>query len=51
MTHKLDTGDTDARKGYIRAIVDAVEVDDRAVRIIGNKDVLQAFIAGVRNPN
>jgi hypothetical protein len=30
----------------IRSIIDAVEVDDKAVRIIGSKDVLQAVIAG-----
>jgi hypothetical protein len=37
-TDKLDNGDTDA-KGYIRSIIDAVELDDNAVRIIGSKDV------------
>src|SRR5665811_1300590 len=30
MTEKLDNGDTNARKGYIRSIVDAIEVDDKA---------------------
>ncbi len=42
MTEKLDNGDTNARKGYIRSIGDAIEVDDKAIRIIGNKDVLRA---------
>jgi site-specific DNA recombinase len=51
MTQKLDDGDTNARKGYIRSIVDAIEVDDKAIRIIGNKDVLQAVIAGKQNTN
>jgi len=51
MTDKLDNGDTNARKGYIRSIIDAVEVDDKAVRIIGSKDVLQAVIAGKQTPN
>jgi site-specific DNA recombinase len=51
MTEKLDNGDTNARKGYIRSIVDAVEVDDKAIRIIGNKDVLRAVIAGKQNAN
>jgi hypothetical protein len=32
-------------------IVDAIEVDDKAIRIIGNKDVLQAVIAGKQNAN
>ena len=51
MTEKLDNGDTNARKVYIRSIVDAIEVDDKAIRIIGNKDVLQAVIAGKQNAN
>jgi hypothetical protein len=51
MTENLDNGDTNARKGYIRSIVDAIEVDDKAIRIIGNKDVLQAVIAGKQNAN
>ena len=42
MTDKLDNDDTNARKSYIRAIVDAIAVDDKAIRIIGNKDVLPA---------
>jgi len=40
VTEMLDNGDTNARKGYIRSIVDAIEVDDKAIRFIGNKDVL-----------
>jgi site-specific DNA recombinase len=52
MTEKLDTGDTTtARKTYIRSIVDAIEVDDKAIRVIGSKDVLQAVIAGKQTAN
>ena len=51
MADKLDNGDTNARKGYIHSIIDAVEVDDKAVRIVGSKDVLQAVIAGKQNAN
>jgi hypothetical protein len=51
MTEKLDNGDNNARKGYIRSIVDVIEVDDTAVRIIGSKDVLQAVIAGKQIEN
>jgi len=51
MNEKLDTGDTNARKSYIRAIVDAIEVDDMAIRIIGSRDVLQAVIAGKQTAN
>jgi hypothetical protein len=49
MSDKLDHGDTNTRKGYIRSIIDAVEVDEAAVRIVGSKDVLQAVIAGKQN--
>ena len=51
MNAKLDAGDTNARKGYINSIIDAVEVDDRAIRIIGSKDILQAAIAGKQTEN
>jgi hypothetical protein len=34
---ELNAGDINTRKGYIRSIVDAVEVDDRAIQIIGSK--------------
>ena len=36
---------------FIRSIVDAKEADDKAIRIIGNKDVLRAVIAGKQNTN
>lgn len=51
MSDKLDASDTNTRKAYIRSIIDAVEVDDRAIRIIGSKDVLQAAIAGKQTEN
>ncbi len=51
MNEKLDTGDTNARKTYIRSIIDTIEVDDNAIRIIGSKDVLQAVIAGKQTAN
>ena len=51
MNEKLDSDDTSARKAYIRSIVDAIEVDDKAIRIIGSKDVLQAVIAGKQTAN
>ena len=46
MNAKLKAGDTNACKGYINLIIDAVEVDDQAIRIIGSKDILRAAIAG-----
>ena len=39
---KLDSGDTNARKSYIRSIVDATEADDRATGIIGSRDARQS---------
>jgi site-specific DNA recombinase len=51
MNEKLDTGDTNARKAYIRSIVDAIEADDNAIRIIGSKDALRAVIAGKQTAN
>jgi site-specific DNA recombinase len=46
INEKLDTGDVNVRRSYIRSIVDGIEVDDDAIRIVGRKDVLQAVIAG-----
>jgi hypothetical protein len=44
MRERITTGGT---KAYLRAIVDAIEVDDRAIRIYGSKASLeQAVIAG-----
>jgi hypothetical protein len=51
MNAKLDAGDTNTRKGYIRSIIDAVEVDDQAIRTIGSTDILQAAIAGKQTKN
>ena len=51
MNAKLDAGDTNTRKGYIYSIIDAVEVDDQTIRIIGSKDILQAAIAGKQTEN
>jgi site-specific DNA recombinase len=51
MNSKLDAADTNTRKGYINSIIDAVEVDDQAIRIIGSKDILQAAIAGKQTGN
>jgi site-specific DNA recombinase len=41
MREKMTSGETPFRKAYIGAIVDRIEVDDRVVRIIGQKDVLE----------
>ena len=41
MREKLTTGDVPFRKAYLGSIVVRVEVDDREIRIIGRKDVLE----------
>jgi site-specific DNA recombinase len=46
MCEKLDTGDTQARKSYLRSVISHVEVDDDKIRIIGDKATLAAVIAG-----
>jgi site-specific DNA recombinase len=51
MNGKLDTAEANTRKGYIRSIIDAVEVDETAIRIVGSKDILQAAIAGKQIEN
>jgi hypothetical protein len=45
-TEKLENGDIKARKGYIRSIVSAVEVDNKTIRIIGQNTAIQAAVAG-----
>jgi site-specific DNA recombinase len=44
MREKLTAGEIPFRKAYIGAIVDKVEVDEHAVRIIGQKDALEHSI-------
>jgi site-specific DNA recombinase len=51
VTEKLDNGDVNSRKAYIRSIVSAVEVDDHAIRIVGSPAILSAAIAGRQTAN
>ena len=46
MRDKLDNGDIQARKAYLRSVISAIEVDDDVVRIIGEKASLANVIAG-----
>ncbi len=47
MRERITTGETTFRKAYLRSIVDAIEVDDKTIRIHGSKASLeQAVIAG-----
>ncbi len=46
MREQITSGEIPFRKAYLGAIVDRIEVDDREVRILGRKNVLeQAVIA------
>jgi site-specific DNA recombinase len=45
---KLESGDTQARKAYLRSVISYIEVDDDKVRIVGDKATLAAVIAGRR---
>jgi hypothetical protein len=49
MQEKLDTGDTQTRKAYLKSVISQIEVDDDKVRIIGDKATLAAVIAGRQN--
>jgi len=44
MREKLTTGEVPFRKACMRSIVDRVEVDDREIRIVGRKDVLEQAV-------
>ncbi len=46
MREKLDTGDTQARKAYLRSVISRIVVDDQKVSIIGEKANLGDVIAG-----
>ena len=44
LTEKLTQGDVQAQKAYLQAILDRIEVDDHAIRIVGNTHILAAAI-------
>ena len=47
MRERITEGETPFRKAYLRSIIDAIEVDDKVIRIHGSKASLeQAVIAG-----
>ena len=46
MQEKLDTGDIQSKKAYLRSVIAQIEVGDDKVRIIGEKAPLAAVIAG-----
>jgi site-specific DNA recombinase len=47
MREKITSGETSFRRAYLRAVVEAIEVDDHVIRIHGSKTSLeQAVVAG-----
>ena len=50
MREKLTTGEVSFRKAYRGSIVDRVEVDDREIRIVGRKDVLEQAVLANGGP-
>jgi site-specific DNA recombinase len=50
MREKLASGEVPFRKAYLGAIVDRVEVDDREIRIVGRKDVLEQAVLANGGP-
>src|SRR5207249_2844068 len=50
MREKLTSGEVPFRKAYLRAIVDRIEVDDGAIRIVGRKDVLEQAVLADGGP-
>ncbi len=48
MRHRIQEGETPARKAWLRAIIDRIEVDEDEIPLFGRKDVLeQCVMAGV----
>lgn len=50
MRARLRDGDTPARKVWLGAIIDRIVVDQRLIRIMGRKDVLEQAVAGGGTP-
>lgn len=46
MRKKLDDGDVQARRGYLRSVISNIEVDDDRIRVTGDKAPLAEVIAG-----
>ena len=46
MRDNIQSGETPFRKAYIRAVIDRIEVDDRVIRIVGDKNTLEQAVNG-----
>ena len=51
MRDKIDNGDLQAKKAFLRAFISEICVDDEKTSIIGNKAKLAAIIAGQNTGN
>jgi site-specific DNA recombinase len=51
MRDKIDNGDVQAKKAYLRAVISEIRVDDDKISIIGDKATLAAVIAGQNTAN
>jgi hypothetical protein len=51
MRENIASGPIPFRKAYIRSVVERVEVDDGAIRIVGDRATLENAIAGGQNAN
>ncbi|WP_082675670.1 recombinase family protein [Aureimonas ureilytica] len=49
MRDNIRTGEVPFRKAYLRSVIDRVEVDDDAIRILGDTATLEQVIAGQTN--
>jgi site-specific DNA recombinase len=50
MRENITTGDIPFRKAYLRWLIDAVEVDDRVIRIHGSKSTLEQAVIASSQP-
>jgi site-specific DNA recombinase len=51
MRDKIDNGNVQAKKAYLRAVISEIRVDDDKISIIGDKSTLAAVIAGRNTAN
>ena len=46
MRENIRLGEVPFRKAYLRSVIDRIEVDDDAIRIVGQKAMLEQVIVG-----
>ena len=46
MRENITSSDIPFRKAHIQSVVDQIEVDDRVIRIVGDKATLEQAVAG-----